>query len=327
MTEHLLKEKLRPYLDESLLYRSRIHRILLPGSPQTEVWLKREDDSGFGISGYKKRKYASLIPWLVSRNASGALLTGSLFSNHLPGLIQLLTEKGIAHAILARELPDRKLVGNLFLLSLLSTIEGCYRLEKEDDPQTIAEELIRTELPNYIYVPEGGSCSPAIPGACTLLLDIIDNERIQELSFEHIWIDAGTGFTAAVQIAASALLGYKAHWHVVGMAEEENAFAHYLLHIQEELAQLVSHSIEPALSSYSYYRPTVAKSFGSVNRKVLETCKHYAKHAGVLLDPVYGAKLMMTAEEQIPLQALSGPILIAHSGGATTLFGYQNDLA
>ena len=76
--------------DESLLFHSRVHALSDNEYPDT--WIKREDESSFGISGSKKRKYASLIPFLKKNKFDCVGVIGGSNSNNVIGLVQLLIE-------------------------------------------------------------------------------------------------------------------------------------------------------------------------------------------------------------------------------------------
>ena len=129
------------------------------------------------------------------------------------------------------------------------------------------------------------------------MLDICKNESDQNRSFDHIWIDSGTGFTAAVLCLMNELLGRKTQIHVVLTAGDPDFFEQKLREVGtwwEELTQI------PLPNGFirlpTLYPPATARSFGSVNQQVLKTVKDLAMTEGLLVDPVYTAKLFYTAK-------------------------------
>ena len=53
--------------------------------------------------------------------------------------------------------------------------------------------------------------------------------------------------------------------------------------------------VPPKLPPIHWYQPMTAKSFGQVNLGLSLFIKEFAQQEGVLTDPIYSAKLCMTA--------------------------------
>ena len=70
--------------------------------------------------------------------------------------------------------------------------------------------------------------------------------------------------------------------------------------------------------------PATAKSFGSTNKTIFEEIRRIAREDGILTDPVYSAKLFLTARQTILNKTLDGNILLIHSGGGLTLSGFMD---
>jgi 1-aminocyclopropane-1-carboxylate deaminase len=311
-------------VDPHLLYHSRVHPSRQLGS---HVFIKREDESGFGMSGSKRRKFASLLPALHAQQIRRVVLIGSARSNHVIALSQLLLEQGIEPYFLLKQNHQPEPQGNSLLLGLLAKPERIRYLDREawKERDGHAREWVDKLGPGATFVPEGGFCREALPGACTLLPDIIENEKQQGLTFEQVWVDAGTGLTAAALILMSVNMREKRHIHVVLMAEDEAAF----LKRYQQCARWFFHSesMPPfPQDRVSFHYPPTARSFGSVNRKVMEEVVSLARTEGLLCDPVYTAKLFLTARHYFSLHPPQQPHLILHGGGGTGLFGFGEKL-
>ena len=311
------------FCDTELLYHSRTH--LLKSYPSAQVFLKREDESGFGISGCKKRKYASLIPFLEKSNFEKVGIIGGASSNNVIGLVQLLREKNIAfHLFLKGNHADSQ-KGNAFFLKLLTHSEEITYLSSKEWPsvQEIAEHHLQQNHSRYFIIPEGSACKEALPGAMTLAFDIVENQRLNMIEYDHIFIDSGTALTAIALGFGCLLAGVKASIHVVLMAGDEMWF-----HAQV-------HQVQEWLSSYGYttserpefklYKPFTAKSFGSVNETIRQQVKYLAKQYGILTDPVYSAKHIASSMLIVENERLEGNVLVIHSGGGTGLMGWEMD--
>lgn len=334
---HLAKEifdRLSPMLDDDILYSSRVHPLLSFGEG---VYVKREDESGFACSGTKRRKFASLLPHLQKHKIEEALLIGGANSNHIMALSQLLREKKVDFRLFLKKANQDYTQGNGFLLRLLANENQIQWIENEQWPKAIALASIYGEKKGtrYMIIPEGGNCKEAVAGAATLMLDIIKNERERLFpvnkkgnlpgSFDHIWVDSGTGLTAAVLAAMNAVLSGNTQIHVVLMAGDEAYFHQTYKKATIWLNELLNIST-PSRITYLLHFPVTARSFGSINAQVRQAVVSFAREEGILTDPIYTAKLFLTAKEKIKSEQYKGTHLLIHSGGGTGLMGFAEQI-
>ncbi|MCK4934903.1 MAG: hypothetical protein KAR79_04885, partial [Simkaniaceae bacterium] len=244
-------------------YRSRIHPLNSFGK---DVFVKRDDELSFGITGSKYRKYLSLIPYLIKQNVKEVVLIGGAYSNHVVGCAQLLIENGITPIPFLLERSQKKPVGNLLFTEMMCPEIHWIARGNWDNVQKIANDYA-VNRERCVVIPEGASMNEALPGAKSLSIDIERNQRENGLIFDHILIDAGTGMTARGLIEGAPL---KSHIHILALAKC---------------------TFPNSGNPYTLHRPQNAKSFGSVNRRVFQTIRDVARKEGILLDPIYSAKL------------------------------------
>lgn len=310
-----LKEVCLSKITSAFPLHSRMH--LMQTLP---FYVKREDELGFGISGSKLRKYASILPFLKRERKCVALI-GSPYSNHILSFIQLLKQEGIPFLVFLEKTRSGSPKGNFFLLSLLLQKKEIVWVDElpSDVTRSFWEEKVGQ---SFLWVPMGGCMEEGLLGSLTLPLDILKNEEDFSLVFDHVFVDAGTGMSAIALILGFAYLQKKTKVHVVLMAGDEESFTVQLqafhLFLQEELAEKF---LLPK-QSYQLHYPCSAKSFGSTNATVFKTIVETAKQEGIFLDPIYTAKLLLTVKKKAP----SGNVLWIHSGGALSLFGFQEPL-
>ncbi len=311
--------------DPSLLCRTRIHKLPLFERFRADIYIKREDESGFTTSGYKKRKYASILPFIKKHNVENVVLIGGAHSNHIPAITPLLKSQYINVHAFIKTPHNPHLLGNLLLTRLLLSDEEITWVPSHQwrDSMNIAQAYSRKMAGHTCLIPEGGSFQPALPGVLTLYEDIIYNETEIGLEFNHILIDAGTGYTAAAIVLANSILKRKSKIHIVLMASTSEEFQDVLNQVCKDCSELLGITTEILPSSYILYHPFTAASFGSVNQSVLKACIKYSRSMGILTDPIYTTKLLMNAEQIIRSDQISGNVLIVHSGGGTGLMGFS----
>ncbi|CAN0157960.1 unnamed protein product, partial [Phaeothamnion confervicola] len=262
---------------------------VLPG------WICREDELG----GYKARKYASLIPAL--RGHASVRLLGSSQSNNLLQLALRLRQEGIRPVYVQEGRPGPLRGNGLFSRIVLG--DG-YGAESEE---------IRE-------IAEGASCVESLPGALTMAASMAENIAVHGAP-SMIFIEAGSGFSAAALIFGMAFLGLQIPLKVVWLGDARGDFAGLLAGWRPAALALLG-EIGP-LPSWEILRPPTARSFGSINRTILGEVVRLAQEEGLLVDPIYTAKLTLTARSfPAPLDSL-----IYCGGGPLELCGFQEQLA
>jgi 1-aminocyclopropane-1-carboxylate deaminase len=68
----------------------------------------------------------------------------------------------------------------------------------------------------------------------------------------------------------------------------------------------------------------MGKSFGGTDRTIFRVINSIARNDGILTDPVYSAKLFITAKQAIQDLSIDGNILLIHSGGTLALSGFMD---
>ena len=287
------------------------------------MFVLREDESGFGLSGCKKRKYASLIPWIQKHLYKEVALIGGGSSNHIASFLQLLNEKQIKAHLFLKKAYQTPLRGNRWLIDLLTTNEQITEIGTNDWDQ--AESWVQNQVGKEVYVvPEGGSCMPALPGSCTLFESVRMSETQFQLSYDHIFMDAGTGMMAGVMAYMLAQMKHPACLHVVLVAGNENSWYKQLIKIGDWWQSILGRPAPQPVNVHLYYPPS-AKSFGAINAGVRSEIKRLAREEGILADPIYTAKLFMTVRHYIKSAEIQGNALVIHSGGGIGLLGHSPD--
>jgi len=323
-----ITQKIHAFCEKEWLFHSRVQALSSFSSEKVNVFAKREDDSGFGISGTKKRKYASLISFILMKNPDNVRIIGGENSNNIVGLLQVLHEYKIETFCYIKKQKGKTLTGNGFLFHLLAKPENIIYIQNEDwgNVNEIAEQDAKQSEQTSFIVREGASQREAVAGASTLMLDILRNETEKQLFFDHIFIDSGTGLMAAALANMNFLLGGKSHIHVVHTTGNETSFLGQLFMCQSFMQDLLETNIN-FTEKISHYFPETAKSFGAVNTTILRFIRELAQAEGILTDPIYTAKLFFSAKKIIERKSLTGNILLIHGGGGTGLMGFSEEFS
>ncbi len=311
---------------ESFNLQSRIHRLRWFG--RSDIWVKRDDELSFGVSGTKLRKHASISPALIQEGIDEVVVIGGANSNNVLSAAQTLLENNIKITPFLLGPPSQK-QGNSRLLSLFVDDEDIHWISRQQwaERETQINSYVEGEKGQGIKIfvlPEGGHHRLALPGSLSILFDILRNEKESGVNFDHIFIDSGTGMVAQSLLAGSAVVGKKTIFHNVILADSFEDFEKGLKQVIQYTEDFLQVSIK-SVPEYKLYYPVVARSFGSTNSTIFKEIKCIAREDGILTDPVYSAKLFITAKHTIQDQSLDGNILLIHSGGALALSGLMDD--
>jgi 1-aminocyclopropane-1-carboxylate deaminase len=310
-------------------HHSRIHP--LRSFSRNNCFVKREDELGFGISGTKVRKYLSLLPSILQDKPQEAIVTGSAYSNHVLSISQLLRENGIEPILFLLGDASCKMQGNLLYSALIAEPKNIHWVSRskwvEIDRivEAFAEERRKHNIKTLV-VPKGGSCAAALPGSLTLALDILRNEEEAGLTFDHLFIDSGTGLTSCALLLAFAYLRKPTFMHIVQIAGDEEEFHAVLAERRADLEALLGEPV-PSPTQFKLYRPSIAPSFGAVNAAIFKTIADIARTEGFLTDPVFTAKIFYEGRKILFDQKIEGNVLFIHSGGGLGLTGFQEEIS
>lgn len=310
---------------EAFCLQSRIHR--LRWFDRSDIWVKRDDELSFGVSGTKLRKHASIIPFLKQQGIEEVVVIGGAHSNNVLSAAQTLTENNIRMTSFLLGPPPRK-QGNAKLLSLFvddREIHWVLRFQWADC-EVLANsyaEKRRSEGIKIFVLPEGAHHPLALPGSLSILVDILRNERESGVRFDHIFIDADTGMVAQSLLTGAAALERKTIFHIVVLAGSFEDFQSGLSGVIQYAEAFLGVPLG-SLPEYRMYYPATASSFGSTNKAIFREIQCIAREDGILTDPVYSSKLFLTARQTILDKKLEGNILLIHSGGGVTLSGFMD---
>ena len=308
---------LSPYL------QSRIHRLNTIPSIDNPCYIKRDDELSFGCSGCKKRKYASLIHFLLKNAYHKVFMLGGAFSNNVLSLLQYLIENNIDYHLLLLG-PPHKNIGNALYTQLLShpdNITWISRLQWHLVHQK-AKELQASEKSKSFIIPEGASCIESLPGALTLGQDIERNEKEYTLCFKHLFIESGSGFSAYA-LALYAYL-FKKPWKIHCLILADKSKQEFLNRCMSWL-QTPEH--QESLAYLIPFFPLTNASFGSTSPSNFNFIRDIAQREGFLIDPIYSAKLLKESNLYIKDNRLiPSSCCIIHSGGALSLSGFSSQL-
>jgi 1-aminocyclopropane-1-carboxylate deaminase len=322
---------LSQWLDPYFSTRSRVHPLNREFET-ARLFIKREDELSSGISGSKYRKYASLLPFFRHEAFDEIVLIGSAQSNNVVAGLQLLNENGIKSKLILLESNEPDLKGNLLWIYLLYDKDNITWVSRDQWPSVLeiadAYKKEQEESGKKAFIlPEGGAVAQALPGAMTLAIDILEDEQRMALQFDHICIDSGSG-TSAIGLILGLSNEMNRHLHVTLIAGTEEEFLAQFRRLVSEFNETYASNFSTNVPAWvKFYKPVSAPAFGSITTSILQETRNIARNEGLLMDPVYSVKHLMTVTKLIEDSNLEGNVLFIYNGGSFGLSGFQQKLA
>lgn len=294
-------------------FNNDIHKIVdnevvIPFSNGVQLVVRREDLIHPEVSGNKFRKLKYNIAKAISQGETTLVTFGGAHSNHIAataaaGAILGLKTIGV---IRGEELVDvSKHSPTLQFASSKGMIFHFVSREvyKEKETEAFVTSL-KQKLGSFYLIAEGGTNALAVKGCTEILTE-------EDADYDFICCSVGTGGTIAGLVQAS-----KPHQQVIGFSALKGTFQ------IEAIKKYTSKNNVTITDAYCFdgYAKTDEVLIGFMNM--------FLKQTGILLDPVYTAKMMFGIYEMIEKETFpkNSRILAIHTGGLQGIKGMNKIL-
>lgn len=304
-----------------------IHRLdWLSGRLQVDLWIKRDDLTGFAFGGNKGRKLEYILADAIASRAEVITSCGASQSNFVRQLGAACARFGIECHAAVMDCPYEGIPGegtrllnhsgNILLDHLFGVKLHRYADSTWDDLYARTEEISKSleKSGKRVYrVPVGGSC----PLGAYSFWEAARELRAQTQDrFDYVVMASSSGST---HVGLHA--GLKDWANVIGIAADPEP------EIVEDFAELsqglsLLYPSIPTLSAgeFELKGSYVGKGYSILDEVTLATIMLVAEEEGIILDPVYTGKAMTGLMDLVQTGEIGGRILFWHTGGTPTVF-------
>ncbi len=289
-----------------------------------DVYVKREDLTGFGIGGNKIRKLEFLLGDALSKGYDTVITMGAVHSNHAFVTALAAKKLGLEPVLILRGKEEPK--GNYLLDRLMGIETRVFDVEKTPDLIPIAEEVageLRAEGKRPYLIPIGGASPVGTLGYVRAVGEITSQSTELGLEFDTVVDAVGSGGTLAGLTLGLGLIGSKAKPVGIGVGIFGEDMEEKVLKLAEDAGKLLEVSVKlerPRIYDYSF------GAYGKIVKEVAELIKWVGTKEGILLDPVYTGKAFYGLMELAKAGELGERILFLHTGGFPGLFHYGEEM-
>lgn len=297
-----------------------------------ELYVKRDDLTGFAESGNKVRKLEFLVREALDQGADTLITVGSLQSNCARATATVAARLGLRCLLGLRGERPGVYDGNLLLDRLLGAEVVYVPPEEVDRPDELFARLVervRRDGGKPYVIPESGSNELGALGYAAAVEELQGQIRGGAPAFDSVVIAAWSGGSLAGLALGKALYGLSAEVWGVPVAFEAERIREYVWTTAEKAAArfgLDVHLDRAAICLVDGYQ-----GFGRARAREEELALlgEVARGSGLLLDPVYTAKafLGLTTEIARDRERFGRRVLFLHTGGAFGLFPFRDPLS
>ena len=291
-----------------------------------DLWIKRDDLTGFAFGGNKGRKLEYLIAYALAVGADTIVTCGSAQSNFIRQLAAACSMYGLHCAAVVMEMPHdapagkpegnhpRASGGNVLLDDILGAE---LRMYPDGDWESLFSEmdklvLEKEEMGQKVYPISVGGSSPLSAYAFY--------QAAQELNagpFDWIVCASSSGST---QTGLSYFFDGSAT-RVLGVAcDPEPEIAADFAEIGKGLAPLVNAPRVLGAEDFLMDFDSVGAGYGIVTNEGTHAIQLMSRREGIFLDPVYTAKAFGALVRLAETRSIEGRVLFWHTGGTPALF-------
>lgn len=289
--------------------------------------VKRDDATGLAFGGNKTRKLELLLAEAQANGAHTLVTTGAVQSNHCRQTAAAAARFGFDCILVLAGKPDQPASANLLLDRLLGAeLVWTERAQRDRTLRQVFENAWEAGRRPYL-VPYGGSSAT---GAAAYVL------AFQELLSQGVQPDwvvfaSSSGGTQAGLALGAKLAGFRGKILGISIDEQADILRYRVAELANATADLLGEPIRLLADEVLVNDEFLGQGYGVAGEAELEAIRLFAKHEGLLLDPVYTGRAAagLIALARSGAFAPGEQVLFWHTGGAPALFAdaYRSLLA
>lgn len=288
--------------------------------------IKRDDFTGFELSGNKVRKLEYLLYQARKEGADTVLTTGGEQSNHCRSTVAAAVSKGLKVKLFLWGKDSFKPDGNLFIDKFLGA-DISFLTKKEFGVAGKIMELEKEEMEaagrKVFIIPEGGSSPLGIWGYINFLDELKKQTFIR--NFKGILTAAGSGGTCAGLLVGSALYDVPLKVFAVNVLYSASELREKVFRLayecieQFKLPCKINEKNLEILDGYS------EEGYKDITPEKVDVIHSFAGTSGIMLDPAYTGKAFYAYNDLFLSGKKKSDILFVHTGGFFGIFNKREE--
>ena len=255
------------------------------------IYIKRDDLTGFAMSGNKTRKFDFLLADAIRQGCDTMIGIGANQSNFCRILSGVGSKYGLDVHLVLNGIKPEVPTGNLRLDHILGAT--IHHIDTKDSKTRMNHALkIREDLENQgkkvYFMPPGGSTPVGTFGYAMGFLEIMEDAKNNNLKIGKIIHASSSAGTQAGLVLGQAIYGWEGEIHGISVDTPQNQLTEEVYMLARASAQTLGTKVDRSkiFTDDSY----VGNGYGIKTPGCIEAVSIFAKEEAVFLDYVYTGK-------------------------------------
>jgi D-cysteine desulfhydrase len=293
--------------------------------PDYKVYIKRDDLTGFGLSGNKVRKLEFLAYDALKKKADTLITCGGFQSNHARATALVAAQLGLKSALVLFGDEPPQNVGNLFLDKLCGADIRFIPSSQYESVEKIMEDLsleLKSKGRNPYIIPEGGSNPLGVWGYIKTAFEMKKQIDKLEIKIAKTVTALSSAGTYCGLFLGAKLCGWKTEVMGINVRFLPSYPEEKIITLLEKTIAQYRLKVRFTEKEIKVVEGYVGKGYALNKKEELEFIKAFVSQTGILLDPVYTGKGMFGLVNMLKKDEFSRKekILFLHTGGGFGLF-------
>jgi len=286
------------------------------GGPRLLV--KRDDQTGLAFGGNKTRKLEFLVAEAQTQGAKTLVTAGAMQSNHCRQTAAAAVKFGFDCILVLAGEPTDSPSAN-FLLDQLFGVEVIWTEweTRVDALHQVYQDAVNAGREPYL-VPYGGSSPTGAAGYAYAIQELME----QNVKPDWIVFPSSSAGTQAGMVAGAELFGFDGKILGISIDEPESVLKERVAKLATGVADLFGEPTTFDAGQILVNAGYCAAGYGVLTANEIEAVHLFARHEGLLLDPVYTGRAAGGMIDLIRKGFFSPDetVLFWHTGGTPALF-------
>lgn len=296
-----------------------------------ELYVKRDDLTGFAESGNKVRKLEFLVREALDQGADTLITVGALQSNCCRATAAIAARLGLRCVLGLRGERTPSADGNLLLARLFGADAVFVSPAEVDQPDALFARLterVRQAGGRPYVIPESGSNEVGVLGYAAVVEELLAQIADGAPAPDTIVIAAWSGGSLAGLYLGKALFGLSAEIYGVPVAFEAAAIRDHVWTTVRKAGARFDLDVSLAPEAIRLLDGHQGLGRAGTRPEELAMVERAAREAGLLLEPVYTAKAVLALLDRARRApgSLGRRILFLHTGGGFGVFPFRAPL-
>lgn len=330
-------------MNKNLLLRPRLKLAKLPtpldrvenlgkSLGNLDLWIKRDDLTGFGFGGNKVRSLEYLAADAMKKNSNILITGGSHGSNHVRTTMAVAAHLGLKGlAVLSGTRPSTK-NGNLLLDQLL----GAKLIFTGDENRSNIDNFIEDEVKRLQSLDErpylirrGGVSSLGCIGYVSAAIEICSQLQKLNLKPDILLCATGCGVTQAGLLVGFKLMGLNCQIYGITVSRTRDECIAQIKQLIDETEENLGLNSKVPSNDIFVFDEYIGDGYTMPTSKGIEAIHLVAQTEGIFLDPIYTGKAMAGLTDLVKKGhiGLDQKVIFLHTGGSPSIFSFSSEIS